>query len=133
MSKTKHLGGCHCGAIRFEVTLDASKGSRCNCSICTMTGVTGAMVKPHELVVTKGEDFASVYEWGGKMSKRYFCPSCGIHVFGRGHLAELGGDFASINLNTLDGLDLRDVSVIYWDGRHNNWQAGPRPEPYALA
>ncbi len=37
----KHTGGCHCGKVRFEVELDASKGgSRCNCSICTMTAQT---------------------------------------------------------------------------------------------
>lgn len=131
--KTKHTGGCHCGAIRFEVTLDASQGSRCNCTICTKTAVTGAMVKPGELVVTKGEEVASVYEWGGKISKRYFCPTCGIHVFGRGHLAELGGDFASVNLNTIDDLDPRSISLVYWDGRHDNWAAGPRAEAYALA
>jgi len=32
----------------------------------------------------------------------------------------------SVNLNTLDDVDPRDVKVIYWDGRHDNWQAGPR-------
>ena len=26
-----HTGGCHCGAIRYEVELDASRGGRCNC------------------------------------------------------------------------------------------------------
>lgn len=29
----KHTGGCHCGAVRFEVMVDTSAGSRCNCSI----------------------------------------------------------------------------------------------------
>jgi len=131
-TKTKHTGGCHCGAIRFEATLDASKGSRCNCTICLKSGITGAMMKPHELVVTKGEDTASMYEWGGKIGKRYFCPTCGIHVYGRGHLAELGGDYATVNMNTLDAVDPIDLKVVYWDGRHDNWQAGPRSEPYAL-
>ena len=32
----KHTGGCHCGAVRFEVMADVQKGAgRCNCSICT--------------------------------------------------------------------------------------------------
>lgn len=38
----------------------------------------------------------------------------------------------SVNLNTLDGLDPADVEVVYWDGRHNNWQAGPRPAPWPI-
>ena len=38
--------------------------------------------------------------------RRYFCKHCGIHCFGRGHLEVLGGDYVSINLNTLDDVDL---------------------------
>jgi len=41
-------------------------------------------------------------------------------------LPQLGGDYVSINLNALDEVDPRDVKVVYWDGRHDNWQAGPR-------
>ena len=133
MGKTKHTGGCHCGAVRVEVMLDVSKGSRCNCTICMKTGITGATMKPNELVVTKGEDIASSYEFGTKSGKRFFCPTCGVHVYGRGHIPEMGGDYAQVNLNTLDNLDLRDVAVTYWDGRHDNWQAGPRVEPYPSA
>ncbi len=54
---TKHLGGCHCRAVRYPDAI----GARC------------------------------------------FCSRCGIHCFGRGHLAEMGGDFASVNLDTIDG------------------------------
>jgi hypothetical protein len=43
----KHHGSCHCGAVRFEVEVDLVKGvGRCNCSICTKAGATGAIVKP---------------------------------------------------------------------------------------
>ena len=130
--KKTHQGGCHCGAIRYEAVLDVSRGGRCNCSICLKSSVTGALVKPHELVVAKVEDVAAVYAWGAKTSKRYFCPICGIHVFGRGHLAELGGDYASVNMNTLDDVDPIHVKVQHWDGRHDNWEAGPSDQPYAL-
>lgn len=129
----KHQGGCHCGAVRFEVEVDPSHGTRCNCSICTKLSMIGAMVKPDALVITKGEDALSTYAWGGKVATRYFCRHCGVHCFGIGHLAELGGDFASINLNTLDRVDPAQVSVVYWDGRHDNWGAGPRPTPWPIA
>ena len=28
-------GGCHCGAVRFEVTTDINELTDCNCSVCT--------------------------------------------------------------------------------------------------
>jgi len=133
MSTKKHTGGCHCGAVKYEAELDAAKGSRCNCTICTKTMSTNAMTKPELLRVTKGEDALSIYEWGAKISKRFFCKFCGIHVFGRGFLEEIGGAYASINLNTLDDIEPTSVKLQYWDGRHDNWQAGPRAEPFQLA
>jgi hypothetical protein len=127
------VGGCHCGAVRYEATLDASRGGRCNCSICTKVGQTGAIVKPAAFRLVRGESDLSSYVWGGKISTRFFCKHCGIHCFARGHLVELGGDYVSINLNTLDGIDPCDVKVIYWDGRHDNWQAGPRDTAWPIA
>jgi hypothetical protein len=132
--EAKHTGSCHCGVVRFEVEADLSEGaSRCNCSVCTKTAVTGRVVKPSAFALLAGEESLGVYEWGGKISKRYFCRHCGIHCFGRGHLAEIGGDYVSVNLNCIDGLDPSSLDVVYWDGRHNNWQAGPRKTPWPIA
>jgi hypothetical protein len=128
----KHEGGCHCGAVRFEVTLDVARGTRCNCSICTKLGVLGAHAKPAAFVLRSGAESLSEYEWGGKTARRSFCKHCGVHAFARGHLAQLGGDYVSINLNCLDDVDPRDVKVGYWDGRHDNWQAGQRDAPWAI-
>jgi hypothetical protein len=129
----RHTGGCHCGAVRFEVDIDASCGSRCNCSICTKVGALGRIVKPEALAVVSGAESLSSYEWGGKVGHRFFCKHCGVHCFGQGHLAMVGGDFVSVNLNSLDDVDPRDVKVVYWDGRHDNWQAGARETPWPIA
>jgi hypothetical protein len=90
-------------------------------------------VKPSAFRTLAGDDALGEYEWGGKTSKRYFCAHCGIHAFGRGHLAEVGGDYVAINANCLDGVDPNTLDVIYWDGRHNNWEAGPRKQPWPIA
>ena len=130
----RRQGGCHCARVRFEVEVDLrSPASRCNCSICTKSAVTSYIVKPGAFRTLAGEDSLGEYEWGGKISKRYFCSHCGIHVFGRGHLAEVGGDYVSINANCLDEVDPNVLDVIYWDGRHNNWQGGPRKQPWPIA
>ena len=126
-------GGCHCGSVRFEVELDLDQGgARCNCSVCTKTAMFSTVVKPHQLTLVKGDDALGSYVWGAKISTRYFCRHCGIHCFGRGHLAEVGGDYASVNLNCLDDVDPSQVKAVYWDGRHNNWHAGPRSTPWPV-
>ena len=129
---TKLTGTCHCGKVRFEADVPGEvRGSRCNCTICRRTAVLGTMVKPAQFRLLAGEDALSSYEWGAKISKRYFCRTCGVHCFGKGHLAELGGDYVSINLNCVDR-DFDEAKVTYWDGRHDNWQVGPRPAPWPI-
>jgi len=124
-------GSCHCGAVKFEASVDLSKGvSRCNCSICAKVAQAGASIKPSQFKLLSGESDLGSYAWGGKISTRYFCKHCGIHVFGRGFLEVLGGDFVSVNFNTLDDVDVMELPLTHWDGRHNNWMAGPRPTPW---
>ena len=130
---TKHVGSCHCKAIRFEVELDASSASRCNCTICTKIASTGAIVAPIAFALLTPESATSQYTWGTKSGTRYFCGTCGVHCFARGHLEQLGGDYVSINFNCLDDLDLRDVAITHWDGRHNTWAAGQRSTPWPIA
>jgi hypothetical protein len=130
---TKHRGSCHCGAVKFEVETDLATVSRCNCTICTKTATTGTIVKPEAFTLLAGEAELGSYEWGGKTGRRFFCKHCAIHCFLRGHLEVLGGDYVSINVNALDDVDPRDLAVVYWDGRHNNWQSGPRPAPWPIA
>ena len=127
-----HMGGCHCGAVRYQVTIDASQGTRCNCSICNKVSQLGSSVKPEAFQLLAGQDSITDYIWGHQISRRSFCKHCGVHCFGSGHLAELGGDFVSINYNTLDDVDPLDVKVSYWDGRHDNWQAGARDKPWRI-
>ena len=128
----KHPGSCHCGAVRFEVEIDANSGTQCNCSICTKLGLLGGIVKPDALALVSGSESLSEYAWGSKNGARFFCKHCGVHCFARGHLDMLGGDYVSVNLHSLDDVDPRDVEVIHWDGRHNNWQAGPRSTRWPL-
>jgi hypothetical protein len=130
----RRAGGCHCGAVRFEAAVALDRpGSRCNCSVCTKTSVTSGMVAPKDFELLSGEDSLRTYEWGAKISTRFFCGHCGVHCFGRGYLEEIGGHYVAVNLNCIDGFDPAEAPVIYWDGRHNNWEAGPRPTPWPVS
>ena len=92
-NQKKHRGSCHCGSVRFEVVVDGTSGTKCNCTICTKINATGAVVKPDTFVLLSDESKLSTYVWGGKISTRYFCKECGVHCFGRGHLDVAGRRF----------------------------------------
>ena len=129
---TRH-GSCHCGAVKFSVELEPGfQAGRCNCSICMKIAQTGVIVKPSAFTLLEGEESLGRYVWGHKISTRHFCKHCGIHCFGAGHLAEIGGDFVSPNLNCLDDFDVNSLSLVHWDGRHDNWEGGPRSTPWPL-
>lgn len=129
--ETLHHGTCHCGAVAFDVRIDLSDGvTRCNCTICAKTAWLGKNVKPDAFVLRSGEDALSSYEFGHKVAKRFFCKHCGVQCFGRGHLDVLGGDFVSINVNLLDDVEVGELRVRHWDGRHDNWQGGMRDAPW---
>jgi hypothetical protein len=129
----KHTGGCHCGAVRFEADLPAGfGGSRCNCSICQKLGSVGHIVKPHAFRLLAGEGSLGRYEWGMRVAGRQFCKHCGVYCFGSGHIPELGGDFVSVNLSCLDDVDVNALEIVHWDGRHDNWMAGPAKTPWPV-
>ncbi len=128
-----YTGGCHCGAVRFEAQLDLSEpANRCNCSICTKVGGSGTTIKPSAFRLLSGAESLGEYRKGGSPNYRNFCKHCGVHCFGAGDVPELGGAFASVNINCLDGVDPAKLTYQYWDGRYDNWQAGARSEPWPL-
>ena len=49
-------GGCHCGAVRFEVTADIVQVTDCNCSVCTKKGFLHLIVAPEKFRLLKGAD-----------------------------------------------------------------------------
>jgi hypothetical protein len=122
-------GACHCGKVRIEADLDLAAGSnRCNCSICGKLRAWTVIAKPQALRLLAGQDDLSSYEWGAKISKRMFCKHCGVHVFGRGFLEQVGGDFVSVNVAVLDvaPATLSTIPVRYFDGLNNNWMSTPQ-------
>lgn len=128
-----HAGGCHCGAVRFEAELDLSAGAtRCNCTICTKVAATSVVVKPDAFRVLAGAESLGEYRRAASPVARFFCRRCGIQTFSRGVLQELGGAYVGVNVNCLDDVDVAELTVGYWDGRHDNWGAGLRSEPWPV-
>lgn len=121
MTETKtYRGSCHCGAVRFEVDADLARLVRCNCSICTKKGGVFAAVAPERFRLLDGESNLNLYQFNTKVSKHYFCKTCGIHPFGHPRSAP---EKFLVNVRCLDDFDLESATyeIDLFDGR--NWEA----------
>jgi len=75
-------GGCHCGAIRYQVEGDAIVHALCHCTDCRRHAgapMVGWTMYPEVAVkVTKGTP--KVYR-SSQHGRRHFCPDCGSGLF----------------------------------------------------
>jgi hypothetical protein len=128
MLKT-YQGSCHCGAVKFEADFDLAQGTnKCNCTICTKTRNWNVIIKPDAFRLISGEDALSDYRFGSKQGSHLFCKTCGVRTFERGHVKEIGGDYVSIRIASLDGVDLNEIisaPTRYANGRDNKWWEPP--------
>ena len=128
MLKT-YKGGCHCGAVKFEADIDLAQGTnKCNCTICTKTRNWNVILKPAAFRLLSGEGDLSDYQFGTKSGHHLFCKHCGVRSFERGYVEQIGGDYISIKVASLDGVDpkeLIDAPVKYANGRDNKWWEPP--------
>jgi hypothetical protein len=111
------VGGCHCGAVRFEVRASLEEVLECNCSICTKKGWLHVIVpKPHFVLLTD-EAALSTYRFGTKTAQHHFCATCGVSSF---YVPRSHPDGISVNARCLDGVDPRSLSPVPFDGQ--NWE-----------
>jgi hypothetical protein len=126
MKKT-YIGHCHCGAVRFEADLDLSAGTfKCNCSMCRMTRLWGALVGADSFRLSAGE--ADLVDYQPDNVHHVFCRKCGVRSFGWGESPELGGKFYAVRVNCLDGVDIDELvkaPITYYDGAHDKYDSPP--------
>lgn len=117
MSEAKtYTGGCHCGAVRYQVSADLSQPIVCNCSHCYKLGWMLSFVPEENFTLLSGEDNLTDYQFNKKVIHHLFCKTCGIKSFGRGTGAD-GQATIALNLRCLDDLDVTTLSPMAYDGK----------------
>jgi hypothetical protein len=113
----KHLGGCHCGAVRYEVELDVSAPAiTCNCSICSKTGTMLSFVPADKFHLVSGDEKLTDYQFNKKVIHHLFCSVCGVRSFARG-VGPDGKEMRAINVRCLDDIALESVPTQQWNGK----------------
>ena len=115
---TRHKGGCHCGRVAFEVEAPARiEATRCNCSICSMSGFLHLFVSRDNFQLLRGEDVLTTYTFNTGVAQHYFCSVCGVKSY---YLPRSHPDGLSINVNCLDPATIEAITEQPFDG--GNWE-----------
>ena len=106
-------GGCHCGAVRFRVTLlnGLRDPRRCDCSLCRMRGAVVVSARVDDLTVTAGQVALAEYRFNTGQARHFFCSRCGIYTH---HQRRSDPGQYGVNVACLEGVspfDFDDVPV----------------------
>jgi hypothetical protein len=118
MEKVVHRGGCHCGAVRFELRAPSRVTvQHCNCSVCSKSGFMHLLVPAADFTLLSGASRLQTYTFNTGVAKHLFCSVCGIKSF---YVPRSNPDGYSVNLRCLDPGTMEQVTVEEFDGR--NWE-----------
>lgn len=116
---TTYTGGCHCGAVRYEVDVAAAehRALDCNCSICARKGYLHVIVPRERFRLLSSPDTVATYRFGTGVAQHHFCTTCGIHSW---YVPRSHPESVDVNLRCLDGDVATHFTVERFDGR--NWE-----------
>lgn len=113
-----HTGGCHCGAVRFDVVAPADIiASECNCSICSKSGYLHLIVPADRFRLIQGSEVLAAYRFNTGTARHLFCATCGIKSF---YVPRSHPDGFSVNVRCLDPATIRSVTIQPFNGR--DWE-----------
>lgn len=116
-----HTGACLCGRLRYRVSSDPLTARICWCRTCQRisgNGTANAIFRSESLQVDGDpSNYVSVADSGNTIT-RYFCPSCGCHVFAASSASPA---FRVIRIGTLDDPSAIKPQVNIWTSSAPSW------------
>ena len=97
----------------MDVTLaeGLEKARRCDCSFYARRGTIAVSAPIDGVKIVEGSNNLTLYQWGTKTAKHYFCKTCGIYTHDqrRSNPNEFG-----VNVAILEGISPRQLGEIPW-------------------
>lgn len=113
-----HTGGCHCGAVRFQVEAPAeTEVDECNCSICARSGYLHLIVPRERFRLLAGEDALTTYTFNTGAARHLFCSICGVKSF---YVPRSHPEGYSVNARCIEAGTIARLTVRPFDGQ--NWE-----------
>src|SRR5262249_33090279 len=125
--KLPQMGGCQCGALRYEVTQAPQMIYACHCSDCqritssafsmalVLADGAGRLVKGEPRAVQRTAD-------SGRVTTRWMCPECGSWVC---RAESSGSALRNVRAGTLDDTSWVRPRVHLWTRSKQPWIAIP--------
>jgi len=115
----KHTLSCHCGAVTLAITLKEplSTAARCDCLFCRRRAAATVAVDQDDLLITKGADNLTLYQWNTNTAEHYFCNICGIYTH---HRRRIDSTEFGVNLGAIDGVTPEQLRQTGWNDGVNH-------------
>ncbi len=122
----RHLGRCHCGALRFIFETGKPLSPRaCQCGFCRRHGARTVSDPEGEVAFLLDGPLLG-YRFGSGATDYLICAACGIYLGAR---TEIGGAVhATLNLNAFEAEASREVAArpVSYEGESAAARAGRR-------
>lgn len=125
LNQKEHNGACHCGQVKFKVSLSNGlhTARRCDCTFCGMRGAIAVSAKLVDLELLAGEQLLTLYQFNSNTAKHYFCSVCGIYTH---HQRRSDPNEYGINVACLENIQPFDFEKIgVYDGKNHPSDGNP--------
>jgi len=118
LMSVKHLGSCHCGAVRFEAEAPSHlRVFRCNCSICRKKQNNHFIIPKRQFKLLSGQDYLTTYTFNTGQAQHLFCRQCGVQSF---YSPRSNPDCYGVMPHCIDSPTIESIEYLDFDGE--NWE-----------
>jgi len=119
---TRYVGGCQCGALRYELSEPPIRSFQCQCRDCqrdTGGGHSSVMVFASRAFHLKGEARENLRAAdSGARKRKGFCPDCGSPLYNK---PESQPEYIGIYVGSLDDASNFKPDVVLFASRGQAW------------